>query len=79
MTVTSSYSNNHDPVIEDEDNVTIDIESRWRRMPVAPALDNDRERIAECDRGRGHVLKLENGGEDIICTYCPARWHNEHF
>jgi len=78
MTVTSSYSNNHDASsTKDDDLLTVDRNSRYRRDPVAKVLDDSRDRIAECDRERGHVLKIGDGV--IECDRCEARWRDEGF
>jgi hypothetical protein len=76
MVVTSSYSNNHDPV-PDYKAIEVDPDARYRRIPVARALGYSRDRIAECDREGGHVLKVRDGF--ISCVRCEAEWKDEGF
>lgn len=77
--MTSSYSNNHDASarIKDDDLLTVDRSSRFRRDPIAAVLSDSRDRVAECDREHGHVLKIGDGV--IECAKCEAVWRDEGF
>src|ERR1700722_5454013 len=84
MTVTSSYSNNHDAATDDPHQVVLQLEEDlFLRTPVAAALDVQRDKIAECDRQRGHILyvtrQVNSGKPAIKCNECAAEWVCEGF
>jgi hypothetical protein len=56
--------------------------ARFRRIPIADVLENDRDEAGQCSISTGHVLALSESptkGLEIYCTKCPARWTNEGF
>ena len=79
MTITSSYSNSRDDTPTNDDDLLVARKSRFRRTPVAAAFEASRDRIAECDRQRGHILKITDAGTGIACTECEAEWIDEGF
>jgi len=81
MTMTSSYSNNADRLLKEEDQIVMDKYDRFHRMPVAQALGDTRDKIAECDRATGHVLvvKEKEGVTWIKCERCGAEWKSMGF
>ncbi len=74
MSVTSSYSNVED-ARDPYDDIGVSPDAIFTRIPVAAYLDESRERIAECDRRRGHSLRVTEQG--IECIRCEARWTEE--
>jgi hypothetical protein len=78
---TSSYSNNLEPVMKEEDRVMVDKYDRFHRVPVAVAFDASRDKIAECDRQTGHTLVIKEtvGPPWIVCERCGAEWRHYGF
>lgn len=52
--------------------------TRYRRMPVAKVLEDDRARQKHCDRTSGHILQIQHCGI-IRCRNCDATWKDEGF
>ena len=50
---------------------------KYRRMPVAVALELSRDKIADCGLKTGHTLQLREGR--IVCVSCDAQWKDEGF
>lgn len=64
---------------DDDDDLSTwpSISEKFRRVPIAPSLASDRDKVGRCSRTKGHVLVIDN--KEIRCTNCPARWRNEGF
>jgi hypothetical protein len=66
----SSYSSSSSSTLET---------TKFRRIPLAPALDTQRDRVEECDLTKGHILQFKPREGKIVCLNCPAEWKDEGF
>ena len=73
----SSYSNPVEPITLEDDEVIVSTTDRFRRNPIAPALESSRDEVGKCDHERGHVLQVLEG--KVKCIHCPAEWRDEGF
>jgi hypothetical protein len=51
--------------------------SKFRKVPVPPALDIQLAREKRCERSAGHILVVRHNL--IVCERCDAQWKDEGF